>query len=154
MVYGEKLSDSQIGARYSHSYEWARRVRNAYGLKALPKPAHREIKHGRYVGAEKWTVRNKGEDRCRACGKQPGSGVFGLHLHHVIPRSMWRDGKQDLRNGIPLCFDCHQGWHDRRITIYRDVFTAEEWSFLSSVQLLGQRIGPWLDANYPNRVRS
>lgn len=153
LVYVEKLSDSKIGAIYGHSYEWARRVRNVYGFKALPKPPHREVKHGRYIGADKWGVTQKGEDRCRACGARGGGDtLFGrLHLHHAIPRSMCRATKTDLRNGIPLCSACHRGWHDRRVTIFRDVFTVAEWEFLSSVQLTGQLVGPWLDANYPSR---
>jgi hypothetical protein len=96
-------------------------------------------------------VRQKGENRCRNCGKEGSGGIFGLHLHHAIPRSMCRAINLDLRNGIPLCFDCHQGWHDRRVIIYRDVFTEEEWRFLTTVDLSGQVVGPWLDSHYPER---
>jgi hypothetical protein len=154
MVFDEKLSDAEIGRRFGHSYEWARRVRNAYRIPALPKPPHREVKHGRYSGLHGWSVSAKGEDVCRACGRGPsGAGVTGrLHLHHVIPRSMCKATRADLRNGIPLCWDCHQGWHDRRVVIYRDVFTPDEWAFLTAVQLTGQEIGPWLDAQYPVRT--
>ncbi len=154
MVFEEKLSDAEIGRRFGHSYEWSRRVRNAYGIPALPKAPHRTVKHGRYIGEGNWTVAKKGDDRCRCCGAQPnGQGPMGaLHLHHVIPRSMCKATSTDLRNGIALCFDCHQGWHERRIVIYRDVFTVEEWTFLIGVQLLGQEIVPWLDANYPRRT--
>jgi hypothetical protein len=151
MVLDEKLSDAQIGERYGHSYEWSRRVRNAYGIPALPKPPHRAVKHGRYVGSHKWNVAAKGERRCRNCGKRPEAR--GLHLHHVIPRSMCRATKTDLRNGIPLCSDCHGGWHDRRLVIYRDVFTQDEWAFLCAVQLTGQEVVPWLDVHYPDRGR-
>ena len=153
MVFTENLSDAKIGKRYGHSYEWARRVRGAYGIPAVPKPAHREIKHGRYIGSHMFTVTAKGEDRCRACGKQPtGGGLFGsLHLHHVIPKSMCRATRWELRNGIPLCYECHGGWHDRRVVLYRDVFTEEEWSFLVTVDLLGQNVEAWLEDHYPER---
>jgi hypothetical protein len=154
-VYDEKLSDAQIGAQFGHSYEWARLVRNHYGLKALPKPPHREIKHGRYIGEGRWNVGAKGEAVCRACGATArGAGPLGqLHLHHAIPRSMCRATKTDLRNGLPLCWACHSGWHERRVVVYRDAFTAVEWAFLQGVELLGQQVGPWLDANYPDRGR-
>lgn len=151
MVFDEKLSDSQIGERFGHSYEWSRRVRNAYGIPALPKPPHREVKHGRYSGLRGWSVKEKGEQRCRVCGKE--SAGRPLHLHHVIPRSMCRAAKADLRNGIPLCFDCHQGWHDRRVVIYRDHLTLQEWEFVAGTQLLGQNVGAWLETHYPDRGR-
>lgn len=155
LVMVEKLSDAAIGERYGHSYEWARRVRNAYGIPALPKPPHREVKHGRYIGRSAFTVKRKGESACRVCGATPnGEGPFGrLNLHHAIPRSMCRATQADLLNGIPLCFECHQGWHDRRLVIYRDVFTAEEWAFLVAVELTGQEVVPWLERHYPDRGR-
>lgn len=88
----------------------------------------------------------KGESCCRVCG-----AVGLLHLHHVIPRSMFRGGIKELRNGIPLCPRCHHGWHHRKVTVHRDVFTPEEWAYLTSVQLLGQDVGAWLDDRYPPR---
>lgn len=89
-------------------------------------------------------LKAKGEDRCRVCGY--GSN---LHLHHIIPRSMWRRGITELLNCIPLCAHCHAGWHHRWLTIYRDVFTPEEWAFISSADLLGQNVTAWLDERYP-----
>lgn len=74
-----------------------------------------------------------------------------MQLHHAIPRSKWRAGRADLRNGIPLCFTCHTGWHHRKVVIYRDVFTPEEWAFMSSARLTGQRVEAWLDDRYPAR---
>lgn len=59
----------------------------------------------------------------------------------------------EILNGLPLCTDCHMGWHRGYRTIYRDVFTPEEWAFLSSVQLTGELIGPWLDKRYPERPK-
>lgn len=151
MVRDEKLSDSVIGKRYGHSYEWGRRVRNAYGIPAEPKPPHRTVKHGRYIGRGNWTIANKGETRCRNCGAQPhGRGPLGaLHLHHVIPRSMCKAIATDLRNGIPLCHRCHSGWHERTVVISRSVFTVEEWSFLCAAPVIGQNVVAWLEDNYP-----
>jgi hypothetical protein len=88
----------------------------------------------------------KGEACCRNCGASER-----LHLHHAVPRSMCRAARCDLRNGIALCAGCHHGWHHRLTTIYRDLFTEEEWAFISSLELLGQNIAAWLDDRYPPR---
>ncbi len=77
------------------------------------------------------------------------SGLDGLHLHHVIPRSMCKATQTDLRNGIPLCRQCHAGWHERTLTVPRSVFTAEEWEFLIAAPVLGQNVKVWLERNYP-----
>lgn len=86
----------------------------------------------------------KGEDRCRNCG-----ATGQLHMHHVIPRSMHRQGITEILNGIPLCPRCHHGWHHRSITICREIFTVDEWAYLTSVKLVGQDVLAWLDDRYP-----
>ncbi len=156
MVNVEKLSDAQIGRIYGHSYEWARQVRAAYDIPAVPKPPTRTVTHGRFIGAQGWSVAKKGEDCCRVCRRPAAPGRLGaLHLHHLVPRSMHKASRLDLRNGIALCSACHQGWHDRSLTIYRDVLTTAEWDYVSGITLLGQNIQTWLDRNYPARpVRS
>jgi hypothetical protein len=108
-------------------------------------------KHGRRVDIQipGWRLSRKGETNCRNCGKPKSRQP--LQLHHAVPRSKARHVKADLRNGIPLCLDCHSGWHRKTVVIYRDVFTADEWGFISSVQLTGELIGPWLDRHYPER---
>lgn len=78
-----------------------------------------------------WGCSVKGEQECRNCGRN------AHHLHHA--------------NGLPLCEECHTGWHHGRVTIARDVFTDEEWEFLTGVDLTGQRIEAWLDDHYPPR---
>ena len=93
-----------------------------------------------------WNVKEKGERECRNCGSRDR-----LHLHHAIPRSKWRAGRDDLRNGVTLCFDCHMGWHHHRVTLYRDIFSAVEWVFMSTAVLTGQRVEAWLDTRYPVR---
>lgn len=110
-------------------------------------------KHGRRIGIQipGWKLNNKGEKKCRNCGAN-GRGENGrLELHHAIPRSKARHVKADLRNGVPLCQVCHTGWHGKRVAIYRDIFTEEEWAFISSVKLTGENIGAWLDKHYPAR---
>lgn len=94
----------------------------------------------------RFSLRNKGETACRACGT-----TYGLHLHHAIPRSMFRAGRDELLNGIALCHACHLGWHQRVVVLYRDIFTEEEWAYLSGVVLLGQNVLAWLDDRYPVR---
>jgi hypothetical protein len=96
-----------------------------------------------------WKLSRKGETNCRNCGS--GERV---QLHHVIPRAHSQSAKGDLRNGIPLCGACHTGWHSRMVTIYRDVFTVEEWDYLASVDLVDRDITFWLDQNYPKRGTS
>jgi hypothetical protein len=46
---------------------------------------------------------------------------------------------------------CHTGWHHRRVTIYRDVFTEDEWAWLTTQELRGQNVIAWLDDRYPSR---
>lgn len=143
----EGLSDKELGLRFGHSYQWAFLLREHYGIagkKARPpkKPLHKKSDRAR------WSIDLKREEWCRNCG----SPNHVLALHHAIPRSMCRAAKYDLRNGVPLCTTCHLGWHRRAVALYRDIFTEDEWAFISSVQLTGQEIGPWLDERYPERV--
>lgn len=149
----EGLSDLDFGARHGRSYQWAMRVRRHHGVRLTrdEKLRARRLKTKRQkagVSRAIWNVREKGETCCRVCRGSHG----GLHLHHVIPRSMHRGSRMELRNGIVLCNACHTRWHARTLTIYRDVFTAEEWAYISSVELLGQNIEAWLDARYPSRL--
>ncbi len=107
------------------------------------------FKHGR-DGNRAWRSRFnlalKGEDCCRVCGS-----TSGLQLHHAIPRSASRAARDELLNGLPVCVQCHMRWHRGWRGIYRDVFTAEEWAYLSALELTGQRIEAWLDDHYPER---
>ncbi len=105
-------------------------------------------RRGEYAMRRKFNLRTKGEDCCRVCGSN-----YRLHLHHTIPRSMYRAGKTDLNNGLPLCIHCHMGWHGRTQIICRDVFTTEEWHYLTSVELTGQNIMPWLSERYPPKTK-
>jgi len=128
-----RLTDEQ----YAANAERMRRKRKGKGNPGF--------KHGRAVGrnVREMTVARKGETHCRLCGvSEP------LHLHHAVPRSLAPAGRGDLRNGIVLCAKCHQGWHDRRLTIPRELFTAEEWAFIET--LTGEH---WLDERYPKSER-
>lgn len=67
--------------------------------------------------------------------------------HHVLPRSMCGEGITEPLNQIPLCDDCHRGWHDRFVILYRSILTAVEWAWVSAH---GDPV--WLDHWYPERV--
>lgn len=143
----EGLSDADIGRRFGHSYTWSMGVRRFYGIAGRPvkgrsKPLAQKCDQSR------WGIRMKREEACRNCRAE---GVT-LHLHHVVPRSMCAASKYDLRNGVPLCTACHLGWHHRRVTLYRDIFTAEEWAYISTIPLYGQNLEAWLEDRYPERV--
>lgn len=109
--------------------------------------ANPNYRHGRRVGgherklAREFNIRKKGEERCRVCG-----ATSNLQAHHAVPRSIAPAGKYDLRNCLPLCASCHQGWHRHGLVIYRDIFTSEEWEFVESIALPS-----WLDKRYPAR---
>lgn len=79
-------------------------------------------------------------ERCVNCGGQ------AEHIHHAIPRSLCYEGVIEVRNMIPLCHRCHGGWHDRWLTIYRDVFTDVQWTWIAQHASEG-----WLDHWYPAR---
>lgn len=112
-------------------------------------PKNPGFRHGLKAGnnIRGWSVADKGETCCRICGS-----TRWLHLHHIIPRGKCRASRRDLRNGMSLCNSCHMKWHRRSLTIPREAMTAEEWSYVSSVQLTGERIEDWLDRYYPPRL--
>lgn len=91
-----------------------------------------------------FSLKKKGDRICRNCGTEEN-----IHLHHAIPRSMYRDGRNELLNGVPLCQTCHYGWHHRRVVLHRSIFKPEEWEYISGVNLLGQNTTAWLDDRYP-----
>lgn len=138
------------GARVLTAKTCSRACRAVY-MREKTRGSRRDVdnpnyRHGNAVGRKNWGVAAKGETWCRACG-----AGGNLHLHHAIPRSKYRAGREELRNGIALCASCHSRWHHRTLTIYRDVFSPEEWDWLTSVSLTGERIEDWLDRNYPER---
>ena len=107
-------------------------------------------RHGRRLDEhlQGWSLAAKPEKKCRVCPKP------AVDLHHAIPRSLCpQDAKRDLRNGLPLCKECHARWHRRKLTIYRDVFRPDEWDYIVNVKLTGRETRPWLDARYPLRLR-
>lgn len=105
------------------------------------------FRHGRKAGKNLrgWNPPAKGETSCRACGSSAH-----LQLHHVVPRSICGAGaRRNLLNGIVLCASCHIRWHRGTLVITRDLFTADEWAYLSSIELTGREITGWLDKHYP-----
>lgn len=105
----------------------------------------RAEERARGITREKWGLSRKPEPICRNCPSP------ARELHHAIPRGKAPHARADLRNGLPLCIPCHDGWHRHKVVIHRDVFRPEEWEFLCSVKLTGERIEAWLDRHYPPR---
>lgn len=146
----EGLNDEGVGRRYGRSYQWAFKVRRHYGIPGRdPRPRRKPLR--KKNDRSRWGIHLKREPVCRACG-QPPDELRPLNLHHAIPRSLAPSIKYDLRNGLPLCAACHLGWHRREVTIYRDVFTAEEWAFLTTLTFQGFNPEAWLEERYPSRT--
>lgn len=119
-------------------------LRSKSELKRTPMKRTRMKAAKRPVG--EWGISLKPEKKCRICPRAP------TDLHHAVPRSICPpEAKLDLRNGLPLCAEHHVQWHLRSIVVYRDVFTVEEWAYLSGLVLTGREITGWLDKNYPPR---
>lgn len=131
--YNKPATRPEVRAKISAARLGAKDGRYRHGLN--PKTVKRDV-----------SLAIKGEDCCRNCGS-----THYLHLHHVIPRSMWSDGIREIMNCIPLCARCHMGWHHRWLTIHRDIFTPAEWDCISSADLLGQNVEAWLGRRYPRR---
>ena len=87
-----------------------------------------------------WGCKTKGEEFCRNCGYP------ATHLHHIVPRSKTKLGHRDMRNGLPLCRDCHYGWHHQTVVIYSDRLKSEERAF--AVELTSEW---WVNHRYPER---
>lgn len=109
-------------------------------------------KNGRRAGLDvsrAFNLRLKGEDRCRNCRSRDR-----LALHHAIPRGLGTpESKINLLNGLPLCGSCHAGWHAGWLVVTRDVFRADEWAYLLSVEMTGRVTAAWLDDRYPAEPR-
>lgn len=105
-----------------------------------------EAEHAEFVAAKvrvrtSWTLRTKGESRCRNCRKQ------ATVLHHIVPRASLAgrpEGQNPHYNGLPLCDSCHRGWHTQSIRIGREKLRIEEVAFIA-----GAMGFDWLDTNYP-----
>lgn len=107
------------------------------------------FRHGRRTGENLrgWNPAAKGETCCRVCGD-----TGALDLHHAVPRSICPPAaKRDLRNGIVLCDSCHTKWHRVTLIVEREFFTADEWAYISTLELTGRDIAGWLDKHYPAR---
>ncbi len=110
-------------------------------------PAYKHGRDGNRARLKYFSLALKGESSCRNCGSSDL-----LQLHHAIPRSMSAAARDEILNGVPLCVRCHMSWHRRgKVTLYRDIFTVEEWNYLCSVELVGQLTAAWLDDRYPPR---
>lgn len=143
----EGLSDVRIGRKFGRSYNWAFNLRKHYGLGAGGQTKGPRKTLVQKNARSRWGIHLKREEACRACKQS----VSKLSLHHAVPRSLAPAIKFDLRNGLPLCDPCHMGWHHHNVTIYRDAFTEDEWSFLWGLEFVGIRIQAWLRDHYPER---
>jgi len=86
-----------------------------------------------------FSVAAKGESCCRRCGD-----TRNLHPHHIVPRSLSRIGRDDLRNCMVLCANCHHAHHGGQ-PIPRELLSAAE---LALVEEIAPSIG-WLARRYP-----
>lgn len=64
--------------------------------------------------------------RCRVCGKPAECG------HHLIGRANPMT-RYDIRNIMPLCYDCHREIHDGKINQW-DYCSKERKEFLSIIK--------------------
>jgi predicted HNH restriction endonuclease len=88
-----------------------------------------------------WGIASKGEWACRVCS------VRADHLHHIVPRSRSRRLRDDvLRNGMPLCWACHEAWHRRYLPIFQEVLWDYEREAV--IEECGEE---WLNTYYPKR---
>ena len=51
---------------------------------------------------------------CEVCGRPGRLDLFGLHRHHIVPRS--RGGSDYHSNLIVLCNGCHEEAHQNEFT--------------------------------------
>ncbi len=149
------VQPASLDRRKTCSRECAAVVKAANeGFKARTGKQNPNFRHGGTLGQQDrelgrhFNLRLKGETCCRNCGS-----AENVQLHHVIPRSIGTSATRlALLNGLPLCASCHMTWHRGKNNIPRSVFTAEEWEYLTSVQLTGRQTAAWLDKRYPLHV--
>ena len=71
---------------------------------------------GREYWGEYWwgnlreVILDRDEKRCRKCNRSGEEST--LHLHHILPRYL--GGKDNPRNLITLCEECHKDAHSRQ----------------------------------------
>lgn len=123
-------------------YDPARREKVWVGTYATRDEAeHAEFIASRVRVRTSWTLRAKGESRCRNCRTK------AVVLHHIVPRAAL-PGRPEIHNphynGLPLCESCHRGWHSQSVRIGREKLQIEEIAFIA-----GAMGFDWLDASYP-----
>lgn len=108
-----------------------------------PKPRKRV----RWRSQKDWEwVREQKLTRCRACGTRRN-----LHLHHLIPKGSVHRGDDNPDNLVPLCADCHTGWHGSRRreigALVRPTLDEQEYAYLVTRANRG-----WADRYYPKEA--
>lgn len=85
------------------------------------------------------------EGQCRCCLR-----ATAIDAHHIVHRSKLRGMKghirDDLRNSMALCRDCHSLYHAGKMKFDRSMLSQSEVEFI--LQYAGQE---WLDKVYPER---
>lgn len=72
-------------------------------------------------------------------------------LHHILSRA--QGGDDVVANLAPLCRECHTAVEERKIvtrSLLRGALLPSHYEYLASK--LDDRLGSWLERNYPTKV--
>jgi hypothetical protein len=106
--YNKKLSESKIG---SLNPMWKG------GLSLIRSRYKRPFKHTIW----RRKVLERDNYICRECGKRGGL----LNAHHIEPWATNKKLRYLIRNGVTLCFKCHQYIHWNEIIINKSIINYE-----------------------------
>lgn len=71
----------------------------------------------------KYLIHKRDGKRCNFCGTK----VSNPCLHHIVPFSVSKEKRDDVDNGVTLCFDCHTMVHTAN-TIQNYIYSCYMWS--------------------------
>jgi hypothetical protein len=77
---------------------------------------------------------------CLVCGTTPS------HLHHALPKSVWPQHRDNPDVLVPLCYPCHNDWHDGRARV-----CWEDLPPVTRALIQGSAGQEWIDRWYPSR---
>jgi hypothetical protein len=78
--------------------------------------------------------------RCLVCDE------LGAHQHHALPKSVWPELRDHPDVLIPLCFRCHQAWHDGLGPVSADMMPYRTLCLITK-----HAPGAWVQQWYPPR---
>jgi 5-methylcytosine-specific restriction endonuclease McrA len=78
--------------------------------------------------------------QCLVCGAPDA------HEHHALPKSVWPLHRDNPDVFVPLCFHCHNDWHDGRARVY-----LEDLPLRTRALVTANASGPWVARWYPSR---